>query len=82
MKNNNIIKSNKKVFKHTTISNLFLNSLIKQKLRSKILDLGCGSRYSASNLLKSNKLKSNKSKIIQKKWIKFKKKNEILELNI
>ena len=77
MKNNNIIKSNKKVFKHTAISNLFLDSLIKQKLRSKILDLGCGSRYSASNLLKSNK-----SKIIQKKWIKFKKKNEILELNI
>ena len=57
MKNKNIIKYNKKVFKPTATSDLLLNSLIKQKLKGKILDLGCGSGYLAINLLKNNKTK-------------------------
>lgn len=51
MQKNHTIKLNNKVFKPTDTSDLLLSSLRSQKLKGKILDLGCGSGYIAVNLL-------------------------------
>lgn len=51
MQKNHTIKLNNKVFKPTDTSDLLLTTLRSQKLKGKILDLGCGSGYIAINLL-------------------------------
>ena len=59
------IKLNNRVFKPTDTSDLLLSSLTNQKLKGKILDLGCGSGYIAINLLnlKNPKIKMYASDI-------------------
>ena len=65
MQKNHIIKLNNRVFRPTDTSNLLLSSLTNQKLKGKILDLGCGSGYIAINLLnlKNPKIKMYASDI-------------------